>query len=382
LKDTFDTPFRDVPGEHPRASSYRTTDGKIASCGYRRLNSHHVSADPPGTASKSAVGTGESLPNTEAVNPIKHAVLRILASDRPFHPPPPSRARWSAHSQSPSWTSRCKRILSKRSFLLLVRIARLGCWTPWAFQSHLRENAFTLRLRRGFCFPNRNFQIIGYPSIRCECVALFFCPSVWACSVRTVGRGGNILLINWGCYYQTLGKRTLDPFTDQARTVPATNKSLVHPHWTRRTSHRLHRGTTISPSPSSDVNPHGYPNIYTQTSNPRLSTGLTSTSLHRAPGPSKNFVRGKAGNVPFWPGGLEDASSGIPDESEGEFLAEGKGIRTIPPGFSRGLRLPREEDDEAGLDGLDRFQKHLAAGQDVVSIRPTPNRTAWLTSFP
>ncbi|KAF7307331.1 ATP-dependent RNA helicase [Mycena indigotica] len=38
------------------------------------------------------------------------------------------------------------------------------------------------------------------------------------------------------------------------------------------------------------------------------STGLTSTltSLDRAPGPSKNFVRGRSGHVPFWPGGLED----------------------------------------------------------------------------
>ena len=88
--------------------------------------------------------------------------------------------------------------------------------------------------------------------------------------------------------------------------------------------------------------------------------------------------------MPFWPGGLEDASSGIPDELEDELLAEGKGIRTIPPGFTRGLRLPgeEEEEDEGGLDGLDRIQKHLAAGQgDVASIPPLQTVPAWLTSF-
>lgn len=137
----------------------------------------------------------------------------------------------------------------------------------------------------------------------------------------------------------------------------------------------------VSPRPSLDASPHGRRNIYTQTSNPRLSTGLTSTSLDRAPGPSKNFVRGKAGNVPFWPGGLEDASSRIPDELEDELLAEGKGIRTIPPGFTRGLRLPGEEDDEAELDGLDRIQKHLAAEQDMASIRPIPDRACLAHEF-
>lgn len=72
--------------------------------------------------------------------------------------------------------------------------------------------------------------------------------------------------------------------------------------------------------------------------------------------------------MPFWPGGLEDASSGIPEELENGSVAKGKGIRTIPPGFTRGLRLPGEGEDEAGLNELDRIQKHQAVGQgDVVS---------------
>ena len=126
----------------------------------------------------------------------------------------------------------------------------------------------------------------------------------------------------------------------------------------------------------------GADGLISQASNPRLSTGLTSTSLERAPGPSKNFVRGKAGNVPFWPGGLEDASVGIPDELEDELLAGGNGIRTVPPGFTRGLRLPGEGEDETELDGLDRVQKPLATGQEgVVSVPFVRAVPAWLTSF-
>lgn len=71
--------------------------------------------------------------------------------------------------------------------------------------------------------------------------------------------------------------------------------------------------------------------------------------------------------MPFWPGGLEDASAGIPEELEDGVVAEGKGIRTIPPGFTRGLRLPGEEEDEAGLVELDNIQRHPAVGGDVVS---------------
>ena len=84
--------------------------------------------------------------------------------------------------------------------------------------------------------------------------------------------------------------------------------------------------------------------------------------------------------MPFWPGGMEDPGSGIPEELEDELVAEGKGIRTIPPGFTRGLQLPGEGgDDEAGLVALGSNQKHLDVGQeDVVSI-PTRGRATYLT---
>ena len=85
-------------------------------------------------------------------------------------------------------------------------------------------------------------------------------------------------------------------------------------------------------------------------------------------------MRGKAGSVPFWPGGLEDPSSGLPDDLEDELEVGGKGIRTIPPGFTRGLRLPGEGEDEAGLDGLDNIQKHLAVGRGNAVSKPSQNR--------
>ncbi|KAJ7150328.1 ATP-dependent RNA helicase [Mycena filopes] len=86
---------------------------------------------------------------------------------------------------------------------------------------------------------------------------------------------------------------------------------------------------------------------HVETPNVRASTGLTSTSLDRTPGPSKNFVRGRSGYVPFWPGGLEDAAiSGIPG-------SRSTGLKTIPPGFTRGLRLSEDTDESLlALDGV------------------------------
>jgi len=73
--------------------------------------------------------------------------------------------------------------------------------------------------------------------------------------------------------------------------------------------------------------------------------------MQRTPAPSKNFVRGKSGHVPFWPGGLEEALGDIDDEA----VAIGKsyGLRTVPPGFTRGLRLLGEESD---VDDLERME--------------------------
>lgn len=73
--------------------------------------------------------------------------------------------------------------------------------------------------------------------------------------------------------------------------------------------------------------------------------------MDRAPGPVGAFVRGKSGYVPFQPGGLDEvlfssAQTGISEESV-------KGLRTVPPGFSRGLRLAGEEPEDEALTALD-----------------------------
>ncbi|CAK5264477.1 unnamed protein product [Mycena citricolor] len=87
--------------------------------------------------------------------------------------------------------------------------------------------------------------------------------------------------------------------------------------------------------------------------NPRKSTGAASTSLDRAPDPSKNFVRGRSGNVPFWPGGLEDVALLDGDKPGGR--GSSRGLRTIPPGFSRGLLFPEDMDDSIlELDEIER----------------------------
>ncbi|KAG5647662.1 hypothetical protein DXG03_008385 [Asterophora parasitica] len=94
---------------------------------------------------------------------------------------------------------------------------------------------------------------------------------------------------------------------------------------------------------------------YVETPNLRASTGLNSTSLERAPAPSKTFVRGKSGYVPFWPGGLEDPLVDSTSESSAG-PSTIKGLRIVPPGLSRGLRLRGEEIEDEDMIALDEFQ--------------------------
>ena len=76
-------------------------------------------------------------------------------------------------------------------------------------------------------------------------------------------------------------------------------------------------------------------------------TGLTSTSLERAPASAQDFVRGKSGNVPFWPGGLDEALKQSDDSNGNTTL---KGLRSKPPGFSRGLRFDEDGEDDDVVD--------------------------------
>jgi antiviral helicase SKI2 len=71
--------------------------------------------------------------------------------------------------------------------------------------------------------------------------------------------------------------------------------------------------------------------------------------MDRAPAPVANFVRGKSGYIPFKPGGLDDVILAA-KQATGEPI---KGLRTVPPGFSRGLRLPGDDVDEEALASLD-----------------------------
>lgn len=92
----------------------------------------------------------------------------------------------------------------------------------------------------------------------------------------------------------------------------------------------------------------------------RSATALTSTSLDRAPASSKAFVRGKTGHIPFLPGGLEDTLD-ITSKTNG--LRDNKHLRTVPPGFSRGLRFPGEEVVEE--DWLDLEEAELGPEHEI-----------------
>lgn len=86
--------------------------------------------------------------------------------------------------------------------------------------------------------------------------------------------------------------------------------------------------------------------------------------MDRAPGPVGAFVRGKSGYVPFQPGGLDEVlrsstQTGISEESV-------KGLRTIPPGFSRGLRLAGEEPEDEALTALG--ESPPSANRELVPI--------------
>ena len=102
-----------------------------------------------------------------------------------------------------------------------------------------------------------------------------------------------------------------------------------------------------------------------------MASGLTSTAIDRAPGPSKNFVRGKSGYVPFWPGGLEAL---LPEFEDADEVEELKGLRTVAPGLSRGLRLPGDEAEEDAtlqeLEGLqhDALQQHMVFSVMISSV--------------
>jgi antiviral helicase SKI2 len=91
-----------------------------------------------------------------------------------------------------------------------------------------------------------------------------------------------------------------------------------------------------------------------KTPNAPISTALTSTSMDRAPAPVANFVRGKSGYVPFKPGGLDDVILAAKQTTEVPI----KGLRSVLPGFSRGLRLSGDDPEDEALTSLDDATDH------------------------
>ena len=83
---------------------------------------------------------------------------------------------------------------------------------------------------------------------------------------------------------------------------------------------------------------------------------------------AKGFVRGKSGQYPFAPGGLVDPVSDLPlrgadkefqdivkGVEQGYSLGRG-GIRTVPPGFERGLDFETTDRDEYLLSSEEHVQ--------------------------
>ena len=114
------------------------------------------------------------------------------------------------------------------------------------------------------------------------------------------------------------------------------------------------------------------------------ATAKNSTSLLRKPANRADFVRGAAGYYPFAPGGLDavEATAAYEDELLGQdnvdasksnklsrvinFAAEG-GLLEVPPGFSRGLKVPEKAADNA---------EEAKEVENVLEEEPQPQETS------
>lgn len=86
--------------------------------------------------------------------------------------------------------------------------------------------------------------------------------------------------------------------------------------------------------------------------NPPIQTGLTSTSSDRRPAPSSNFVRGKSGYAPFWPGGLDSLAERSNHAGSQDGVTETKRLGTVPPGLKRGIRLSTDKNRDTTSSDL------------------------------
>ena len=105
--------------------------------------------------------------------------------------------------------------------------------------------------------------------------------------------------------------------------------------------------------------------MFFQTNSTKAATGFTSTSLDRTPGPSSNFVRGKSGYMPFRPGGLEDI---LVNDLDQKTPLTNKSLRTIPPGFLRGLRLPTDPIENDDTFSFEADGSYVLEEQGIVRM--------------
>ena len=81
--------------------------------------------------------------------------------------------------------------------------------------------------------------------------------------------------------------------------------------------------------------------------------------------------------MPFWPGGFDDINAVSSDPKT--LGKEAKGLRSIPPGFQRGLRLPGdplgdeelitiEEEETRVLDETHNMVYHVPNSEDYVLL--------------
>ncbi|KAH9004181.1 antiviral helicase [Lactarius hatsudake] len=108
---------------------------------------------------------------------------------------------------------------------------------------------------------------------------------------------------------------------------------------------------------------------YAEVVNPPTQTGLTSTSSDRQPAPGASFVRGKSGYAPFWPGGLDAIVTKSDDGGFKGSSSKAKGLRTVPPGLKRGLRLSTDQDRDSTFSEQYDLDGHEGAAESPCSYR-------------
>ncbi|WFD18120.1 Antiviral helicase ski2 [Malassezia caprae] len=140
-------------------------------------------------------------------------------------------------------------------------------------------------------------------------------------------------------------------------------------HWSRPT--RYESMLALDPSPSTtslqfvrsglEGRVIGYSEVVSGASLHDLDG--SSLSLHRPVSTQKSFVRGSTSSMPFRPGGLDDAvAADEPSEpSSGQ-------LRTVPPGFSRGLSLSHAPLDESVPTWRDELVQASSAHLDRTVI--------------